>query len=435
MKNLLIETKRLYLTKIKKEDVNDLARLLSDPDVMRYSVKGTCSLEKTESIVFNMLREEEEREISVCSVFEKTTEKWIGIVGLSWEYDEAIVLYRFFKDYWNKGYASEALDGFLKKACEIFTNFQAYAYIEKKNIASLKVAQKVGMKLQKETVFHNKPVLLYKFLDEIFIKEAVESDKDNILLYLKPFVKYSLFLVGNLREKDFSYYYMAIKDSKIIGVAAYFPIFKSFSLFSEDAKVAEKLTTVISKKHDIKALLGISKAAKPSYEKLISLDYKPVEDPENLFMELDLNKFTPFEIEEANIKTVDEKDIDQVAFLHRYLNSKNPSESKVTKEEREKIRLSKIKYCLKVGDTVVSTAMSNGAFLNTFQILGVVTHPDYRGKGFAKAVCSCLIKDIKDKYGAKHAIIFTGKENIIAKRCYELLGFKVTDEYYLAIFI
>jgi hypothetical protein len=38
------------------------------------------------------------------------------------------------------------------------------------------------------------------------------------------------------------------------------------------------------------------------------------------------------------------------------------------------------------------------------------------------------------KKGAEKAVIFTGKENIAARKCYLDLGFQITDGYYVGLF-
>ena len=86
-----------------------------------------------------------------------------------------------------------------------------------------------------------------------------------IINYLKDYEVYSLFLIANIEEQDFpSHYYIAEQDDMIIGVAAYFPTFQSFSLFTKEAEVSKGLTHFVSKNHNIKTLLAIANCGKDS---------------------------------------------------------------------------------------------------------------------------------------------------------------------------
>ncbi|NGX48595.1 MAG: hypothetical protein K940chlam5_00183 [Candidatus Anoxychlamydiales bacterium] len=265
-------------------------------------------------------------------------------------------------------------------------------------------------------------------------KANLETDRDKIIDYLKPHELYSLFLIANLKDKDFpSTYYLAIRGDEIVGVAAYFPLFQSFSLFSEYPQISKKFAHFVSKKHDIKALIGISFSAKFAYEEFLKLGYISKKDPRHVFMELNLRNFKFFLSKEGNVRPVEEKDVDSIAILNRYLQNLSP-EGPITDIERNKVHFSQVKYCLEIDNKIVCSAVSNGIVFKNFQILGVSTHPDYRKHGFAKAVCSALIKHFLEKNNAKNGVIFTGYDNIPAIACYHALGFKITNEYYLANF-
>jgi len=159
---------------------------------------------------------------------------------------------------------------------------------------------------------------------------------------------------------------------------------------------------------------------------------KSITNPQHEFFELDMKNFKPFFTKDGKITSIEKDDIDNAVLLLRYLDN-IPKETPITNEERTKVLASSEKFCLKIDRKIVSIASSNGLAIKAFQILGVVTHPDYRNKGYAKAVCSYLISHMKDK-GANKAIIFTGEDNIAAKKCYLDLGFQIVDKYYFAIF-
>jgi predicted GNAT family acetyltransferase len=119
-----------------------------------------------------------------------------------------------------------------------------------------------------------------------------------------------------------------------------------------------------------------------------------------------------------------------IAGLMRYLRGGTPH-APVTDEEARRIGLNPLRYVLVADGQVVSTAATNGVGISAFQILGVATHAEHRGKGYAAAVCAALIRAMR-KEGARQTIIFTGRGNAPALRCYGKLGFRPTGEYWVA---
>lgn len=165
VKNNIIKTQRLKLKKIKESDFDNLVKLFSDPDVMKYSVSGAFSKEKVREILNNMLKDDNEKNLGVYVVFDKKNDLWMGIVGVAWiEKNKVALVYRFFKEFWEKGYATEALQAFLKYISTNFSSVEVFAYIEEENKSSIKVAKKVGMQFQGKTIFHGIDVFSFKLI-------------------------------------------------------------------------------------------------------------------------------------------------------------------------------------------------------------------------------------------------------------------------------
>lgn len=267
------------------------------------------------------------------------------------------------------------------------------------------------------------------------IKKASSlKDFDEITKFLLPYEKCSLFLIGNLTNKDFpSYYYIAHQEGKIIGVSAYFPVFNSFSLFSEYTDVSKKLVSTAANNHHIKTLLGMGVCSREASDEFLKLGYKVEIDPKLLFMELNFDNFKFFEPHEGVIVPVTEKEIDQIVILNRHLYRSDLS-LPIKEDERNIIRFNPIKYCLKIDGKVISSAVSNGIANDTFQLLSVVTSPEYRGRGFAKSVCSHIIRYFIENHDPRRAVIITSYDNVPAQKIYHDLGFKITDEYLVVNF-
>jgi predicted GNAT family acetyltransferase len=269
----------------------------------------------------------------------------------------------------------------------------------------------------------------------IEIEEVVDilRQKEAMVSFLLPHEKYALFLLGNLKNPHFTgNYFVARNRGKIQGVAAYFPLFSSCSLFTEDPAISREFAKVL-REFPVKTLLGMDFCTKAAYEEFLKAGFVPARNPSQIFMELSLTNFRFVDSKSGGvIRRMEEKDVDGVILLHRFLH--HTHEAPVQEEERERIRLTDVTYCMELDNKIVSTACSNGLAGKVFQILGVVTHPDYQRRGCAKAVCSHLIRHF-EKEGAKEATLFTGHDNINAQRCYKALGFIPTCDFYMADFI
>jgi ribosomal-protein-alanine N-acetyltransferase len=99
------------------------------------------------------------------AVILKEAGQFIGECGISVQHidnvEEFEIGYRFAKKYWGEGYATEAAIACQKYGTEQFSVKRYISIIEKENIRSIRVAEKGGMTLEKESVFHGIPVLIY----------------------------------------------------------------------------------------------------------------------------------------------------------------------------------------------------------------------------------------------------------------------------------
>lgn len=67
-----------------------------------------------------------------------------------------------------------------------------------------------------------------------------------------------------------------------------------------------------------------------------------------------------------------------------------------------------------------------------FQIGGVFTPEEERARGFARQAVACQLLDMQRR-GYTHAILFTGQDNIPARRAYQALGFRHILDYGLIL--
>jgi ribosomal protein S18 acetylase RimI-like enzyme len=81
----------------------------------------------------------------------------------------------------------------------------------------------------------------------------------------------------------------------------------------------------------------------------------------------------------------------------------------------------------------VSYSAFNARLPDVVQVGGVWTPKELRGRGYGRAVVAGSLLDARAE-GAASAVLFTGEENVPARRAYEALGFRVVGDYALIIF-
>lgn len=81
----------------------------------------------------------------------------------------------------------------------------------------------------------------------------------------------------------------------------------------------------------------------------------------------------------------------------------------------------------------VAYSAFNARLPDVVQIGGVWTPPELRGRGYARAVVAGSLLEAR-REGVCRAVLFTGVENVAARRAYEALGFRVVGDYGLVIF-
>ena len=147
-------------------DLDALAAIYRDPEVRRYFPEGTLTYEET--------KEELEWIIDVyygkygfglwATTF-KETDELIGRCGLlPWTIDgrsEVEVAYLLARGYWGQGLGTEAARAILAYGFDELQLPRLICLIDPANAASVNVAVKIGMSLEREALIDGEPTLVY----------------------------------------------------------------------------------------------------------------------------------------------------------------------------------------------------------------------------------------------------------------------------------
>ena len=164
------KTARLILRSLSLEDVPALTDILSDPEVMKYSINGVCDEAATREFVKWGLSCYESHGVGPWALIDKKSSELIGFCSagpeMIAEIEEINLGYRIAKRYWNKGLAAEAARAVLNYVFNEQKFTSVVVIIEPAHVASLKVAEKVGFSDYDVLEFHSRPVRLYRLTSQ-----------------------------------------------------------------------------------------------------------------------------------------------------------------------------------------------------------------------------------------------------------------------------
>lgn len=159
-----IETCRLQLRHFTPNDVDDLYRIYSQPDLFKYMSNDKPLLWEEARAVINSLTENwQQHQFGVWAVVYKKHQELIGHCGFKFleNTQEIQIGYILLKSYWNIGLGTEAAKASLEYGFEIANLERIVAVAKPENIASRRVMEKVGMKYEKDAYYYNNEVVYY----------------------------------------------------------------------------------------------------------------------------------------------------------------------------------------------------------------------------------------------------------------------------------
>jgi ribosomal-protein-alanine N-acetyltransferase len=143
-----MEADRFTMRGFVPNDLDRLAEILGDPDVMRYMPGGQpLSRERAEANLSFIFQHWEQHSYGWWAVDFKADTQLIGWCGLTYvkELTQVEVAYLFDKPYWGQGIATEAARASLRYGFDVLTLDHIIALAHTENIASQRVMQKNGM--------------------------------------------------------------------------------------------------------------------------------------------------------------------------------------------------------------------------------------------------------------------------------------------------
>jgi len=160
-----LETERLVLRKPELGDLDGYVELWGNPEVMRFLGGQTLPPEEVPQAMKRNLGQWDRHGLGLFSVFRKEDERFVGRIGyLLWDTDrwenavraelegdlELEIGWTILSAFWGNGYATEAATACRDHAFAELGRERIISLIEPNNLASIRVAEKIGESYERD---------------------------------------------------------------------------------------------------------------------------------------------------------------------------------------------------------------------------------------------------------------------------------------------
>src|SRR5215470_2088658 len=164
-----IETERLRLRMLDGDDLDNLARMFSDPEVVKYVGDGKpASREEAVKALHSIIAGWKDRGYGRWAAVDRTTGAFIGFGGLRSLLGTPEVVYHLTKQHWGKGLATELARAALRFGFEDRGFARIVAIAKPANAASIHVMEKLGMQFEKHASYYDIDVVQYSISRDAF---------------------------------------------------------------------------------------------------------------------------------------------------------------------------------------------------------------------------------------------------------------------------
>ena len=219
-------------------------------------------------------------------------------------------------------------------------------------------------------------------------------------------------------------------NDELVGIGTHFEKrFGSLVIHSQRKEAIDELVDAFaSRGANVEWVPSFKRYAIPTIERLRHHGIEPKMVRQETVYQLTRDTFRTHD--SSRVEMASESDIEEIILLDRTVENDDMS-APITERERKQVIIGR-EWILRSEGKIVSKANIHGVSKNYVQIGGVMTHPMYQGKGFAKQTVSALCTHWLTQ--DKGVILFVRNDNNPAIKLYQTLGFTPFDEFIVAQF-
>jgi [ribosomal protein S5]-alanine N-acetyltransferase len=162
--NRVLQTERMVLRQMEMGDVDDLMGIFSDPEAMRY-YPNTKSRQETEEWVRRAHESYRDHGFGLWVAILEDSGEFVGQCGLTVQEvegkNEVEIGYLFLREFWGRGLATEAARAVRDHGFHTLGYARLISLIDPGNLASRRVAEKIGLTQEKEVEKWGKRICVY----------------------------------------------------------------------------------------------------------------------------------------------------------------------------------------------------------------------------------------------------------------------------------
>jgi ribosomal-protein-alanine N-acetyltransferase len=162
---LVIETERLVLRHLTPDDLDALAEIQADPEVMRHFPSGPRDRDETRRDLERCIALQARHGFSLWAAVDRAEGRLIGRCGLLPQKlqgaDEVEIAYLLARDRWGQGLATEAALAIRDHGFDRLGLRRLVSIIDRGNLGSRRVAEKAGLRQERVIQFMNHRCFLY----------------------------------------------------------------------------------------------------------------------------------------------------------------------------------------------------------------------------------------------------------------------------------
>ncbi|MFB5089065.1 GNAT family N-acetyltransferase [Psychrobacillus sp. PGGUH221] len=164
MDNFILSTERLVLRKMNRDDMESLLKIFADHEAMKY-YPSTKNEKQTIDWIEWTINNYAKHGVGLWVVEDRVSGEFLGQCGIVPQEIDGIVEmeigYLFVRRFWGTGYATEAALACKNYGFEQMGLRKMVSLIDVNNLPSIKVAERIGMKVEKTVHKWDKDVFVY----------------------------------------------------------------------------------------------------------------------------------------------------------------------------------------------------------------------------------------------------------------------------------
>ena len=160
----VLETGRLLIRPWSlPEDAADAADIFGDPRVMRFIPVGALDAAGALRLVERMMERARADGFGMWPVVDRATSRIVGESGITYVPGtrDVEIAWLLRADAWGRGYATEAASAILAFALDVLGLQRVYALIDRENGASIRVANRLGMRYDRIVRAYKRDLMRY----------------------------------------------------------------------------------------------------------------------------------------------------------------------------------------------------------------------------------------------------------------------------------